>query len=155
MKYKNENENSILFTNYNNEYNTFDLQAKGDKLILITDSINLKIYRENIFKKIYLISLLFCITLFLQLLMHVYLSYNNLIDCEAKINHISKTYDNNNTKEISYICASYLMHIFLLIGYFIISILTVYKQSGILFQVFEIYIIIMFISDLFFSFVNP
>jgi hypothetical protein len=144
---------------YKADYNTIDLISKGDKIILITDRNNLKLFSHEIAKKIQLTTISFSIFLFFQLLIHFYQSYSNLIECENRINHHQQyleSYDiDRHSKEISYICATYLMNVFLLIGYFVIAIFTLIRQTNIFFQVFEIYIIIMFISDIFFSLVNP
>lgn len=144
---------------YKSDYNTIDFHTKGDKLILITDHQNLKLFSNQISKKIQLATTSFSIFLLFQFFIHFYMSYSNLIECENRINHHKQymhSYDiDRHSKEISYICATYLMNVFLLIGYFVIAIFTISKQTSILFQVFEIYIIIMFIADIFFSFVNP
>jgi hypothetical protein len=144
---------------YKADYNTIDFLTKGEKIILITDMNNLKLFSNEIAKKIQIATISFSFFLFFQFLIHVYLSYTNLIECENRINHHQQyleSYDiDRHSKEISYICATYLMNVFLLIGYFVIAIFTLIKQTNIFFQVFEIYIIIMFISDIFFSFVNP
>lgn len=160
MKYKQQSEGESLLQNksyLNNEYDTFlDMYTRGDKVILVTDKDNLKIFRDGIQSKLQIATAGFVLFLICQLLLHVYLSFHNLRDCENKINSLQQTTKMTEaTKDITYICASYVMHIFLIIGYFIIAFITTYKQSRILFQVLEIYIIIMFISDLFFSFINP
>lgn len=154
-----EGENIKLDCNSNNYNTIIDMFVKGDRLILITDKENFKLYRATVESKVKMATRCFFVVLIFQLLLHGVLAFYNLNDCEAKINYANqnmKINENNlNTKDITYICASYLMHIFLMIGYFIIAFTTTYKQSRILFQVFEIYIIIMLISDFFFSFVNP
>jgi len=143
---------------YKADYNTIDFISRGDKLILITDINNLKRFSHEIGKKIKITTITFSFFIFFQILFHFYMSYSNLIECENRVNHHQQyleSYDlDRHSKEISYICATYLMNVFLLIGYFVIAIFTLIRQTNIFFQVFEIYIIIMFISDIFFSFVN-
>ncbi len=138
-------------------YNTIDIQQRGDRLILITDSENFKLYREDVQHKWIISTYAIFSLVFLQLVVHGYLSYFNLVDCESKINSFneSHTRSDRTSKEITYICASYLMHIFLLVGYFFLAFLTIIKQNAVSFQVLEIYLVIMFVSDLFFSFINP
>lgn len=149
----------------NNCYQTIDMRNKGDRIILITDSETLKIYGNDVKCKWMHSTIAFTILLFLQLAVHTYISYYNLQECENTINKInSNEFRNdsinsrnsrNSSKDITYICASYLMHIFFMFGYFFIAFITTYKQTRICFQIFEIYIMIMFISDMFFSFLNP
>ncbi len=143
-------------SNLNNCYQTIDMHTKGDRVIFISDSETLKIFRDDIYNKLKYSTISFSFLLLLQLFGHSYISYYNLIDCENKINRVHESYTKRDiSKDITYICASYVMHIFLMIGYFIIAFVTTYKQSKICFHVFEIYLMIMFISDLFFSFLNP
>jgi hypothetical protein len=137
-------------------YNTIDLMNKGDRIILITDSETLKIYGNDVKCKWMYSTIAFTFLLFLQLTAHSYISYYNLQECENKINTLNNSgLGKDSSKDITYICASYLMHIFLMVGYFFIAFVTTYKQSRICFQIFEIYLMIMFISDMFFSFLNP
>ena len=144
---------------YKTNYNSIDFHSSGDKLILITDLNNLKEFSNQISKKIRIATISFSFFLLIQFVLHFFLTCSNLLDCENRINHHQQymhSYDiERHSKEISYICATYLMNVFLLIGYFLLTTITLSKQSNILFQILEIYIIIMFISDIFFSFVNP
>jgi len=145
-----------------NCYQTIDMRNKGDRIILITDSETLKIYGNDVKCKWMYSTIAFTILLFLQLAVHTYVSYYNLQECENTINKINSNEfrkdsrnSRNSSKDITYICASYLMHIFFMFGYFFIAFITTYKQTRICFQIFEIYIMIMFISEMFFSFLNP
>jgi hypothetical protein len=111
---------------YNTITHTIDIHKRGDRLILVTDSDNLKVYRDDIYQKWKLSSYAIFSLFFLQLITHFYLSYHNLIDCETKINRLYQIHIRmeKNSKEITYICASYLMHIFLMVGYFFLVFLT-------------------------------
>ena len=144
---------------YKTNYNSIDFHSSGDKLIIITDLNNLKEFSNQIGKKILIATISFSLFLLIQLVLHFFSTCSNLLDCENRINHhqqYMQSYDiDRHSKEISYICATYLMNVFLLIGYFLLATLTLSKQTNTLFQIFEIYIIVMFISDIFFSFVNP
>jgi hypothetical protein len=161
MKSKEADDVTTLLISNNKifKYNTFlDLHvSKGDKLLLITDHEKFKLFSDDIYSKWKWATISFVILLIIQLFGHSYLSYFNLKDCESKIYKIkegSLKIDFNN-KDITYICASYVGHIFMLLGYFIIGFFTCYKQTKICFQIFEVYIVIMFISDLFFCLINP
>ena len=138
------------------QYDTFDMRTKGERVILITDLENLKVHTDDIYYKWKCSTISFIILVVIQCIIHAYISYFNLIDCENKINHVNETnYKGDRvSKDITNICASYVMHIVLIIGYFIIAFATAFKQTVISFKVFEIYLMIMLISNLFFSFVN-
>jgi hypothetical protein len=135
--------------NEKDNYDTFDMHQSGDRIILITDLENLKNYQEEIDNKLKCTIIWILIYLSIQIFCHSYISYYNLMDCEHKIKNYNK-----QDKDLTYVCATYMMHIFLIIGYFVIASITLYKQSRITFQIFEIYIMIMLIADLFFSHIN-
>lgn len=149
-----ENRDEILS---NDGYNTIDMHTRGDKIILITNPESLKNFRDDIYNKWKCSSYAIFLLLIMQLFVHSYLSYNDLMDCELKINTFNQinTRVDKSSKEITFICASYLMHIFFMIGYFFLAFFTIFKQNNVGFLVFEIYLVIMIISDFFFSFINP
>ncbi len=132
------------------------LKTNNNNFIFVSDIESLKEYNTIISDKFRFASRLFQAVIILEFVIHTILSYYNLKECEERIGKI--TYNNyyldSSNKNINYICASYLIHIFLMLGYFIIALITICKPSKLNFKVFELYIIIMMITDLFFGFVN-
>ncbi len=158
MKFRESQDTNIITKPDNFNYETFlDFKTQGDKFLLVTDSESFNTHRDDIHSKWKIATLCYLILLFMQVLTHSYLSYHTLKDCESRINYINENSIRGDsiTRDASYICASYLMHVILIVGYFIIAFITTYKQTKLTFQIFEMYILIMFLSDLFFTFVNP
>jgi len=119
-------------------------------------------YKNEIEKKLICATKAYLLLLITLLTNHAYLAYNNYRDCENKIEIFNNNFKssnhyeiNSNSKEVIYICSSYLMHVCLIVGFFLIAFITIIRQTTILFNVFEVYIIIIVISDFFFSFLNP
>ena len=134
-----------------------DLKTHNDNYIFVNNIDSLKEYNKVIGNKIAIANILFKIILATEIVIHSILSYYNLRECEEKIGKM--TYNNyyldkSHQKSINFVCASYLIHIFLMLGYFLIGFITIYKPNKLNFKVFEIYIITMMVTDLFFSFVN-
>ena len=146
---------------FNDEHNNYatiiDLKTNNNNHIFISNFESLKEYNQIISDKFNFARRIFQTVLVVEFIIHAILSYYNLKECEERIGKItynSYYLDNQQNKSINYICASYLIHIFLMLGYFIISFITICKPNKLNFKVLEIYIIIMMITDLFFSFVN-
>jgi hypothetical protein len=148
----------LLNEKLNNSYNTItDYKAKSDVVIFISDIDQLKEFQKDFQKKMTLAILCFALFLIIECSLHFYYSYFNLLECQNKFNNLPFnpfhfTVQHHHTKKQ---CASNIIHLFMIVGYFTIGFITISRQSKISFEILEIYILIMCITDLFFSFENP
>jgi hypothetical protein len=138
-------------------YSTFiDVKPRSGNPVFVLDMNSLQEYLKEIKQKIKIAVGIFIIFLTVQFILQCYLSFNNLKDCDNKITEISGMTDHihHYSKGITYLCASYIIHIFFQIGFFTVAFLALYKQSKLTYQIFEIYILVMSMSDIFLCFLN-
>lgn len=147
-----ENHNLI-----NKNYHTIDVKDYQGNLVLVSNIKLLNEFKNTLkLKKLCAVSV-FVFILIVDCIIQSYVSYLNYKDCQTKIATAENIYENpeHNYSKIISVCVSYLIHMFLTFGFFIVAFLALWKQTKLSYQVFEVFILVMFICDMILSVITP